>query len=121
MADEPDEPSPEELRELLRRLMAGEGGIDAGEIARAMGLPGGAVGLENLMAQLRGAVQNADGTVNWSIATEQAVAGAGAGTLTPTDAERAAIDRAFTVAGLWLDESSAFGPLPEAPRSLTRT
>lgn len=121
MADEGNEPSPEDLRELLRRLMAGETGVDAGEIAAAMGLPGGAAGLESLMAQLRGAVQNADGTINWSMATDQAVAAAGAASLTPTDAERAAADRSFTVAGLWLDEACAFGPLAETPRSLTRT
>src|ERR687890_2039238 len=121
MADEGDEPSAEDLRELLRKLMAGESGVDAGEIASAMGLPGGAAGLESLMAQLRGAVQNADGTINWSLATDQAVAAAGAASLTPTDSERAAVDRSFTVAGLWLDEACAFGPLAESPRSLTRT
>src|SRR3954447_4004851 len=121
MADSPDDPSPDDLRELLRRLMGGDSDVDAGEIASAMGLPGGAAGLESLMAQLRGAVQHADGTINWSMATDQAGATAGAGALTPTDAERSAVDQAFAVAGLWLDESSAFGPLPEAPRSLTRT
>src|ERR671933_105458 len=121
MADSPDDPSPDDLRELLRRLMSGDATVDAGEIAAAMGLPGGAAGLESLMAQLRGAVQNADGSINWSLATDQAIAAAGAGSLTPTDAERAAVDRSFTVAGLWLDEACAFGQLAEAPRTLTRT
>src|SRR5919202_3913457 len=118
MADTPDDPSPDDLRELLRRLMAGDSDVDAGEIAAAMGVPGGAAGLESLMAQLRGAVQHADGTINWSMATDQAVAAAGAGALTPTDAERAAVEQAFTVAGLWLDETSAFGPLTDAPGAL---
>jgi putative hydrolase len=49
------------------------------------------------------------------------VAAAGTGSTTPTAEQTADVDRAFTVAGLWLDESSGFGALPETPRALTRT
>ncbi|WP_297344553.1 zinc-dependent metalloprotease [Amnibacterium sp.] len=121
MADEPDEGREPDLQEILRRMLAEGGQPDAAELAKAMGLPGGAAGLEQLMARLRDAVQHADGTIDWSISTEQAVAAAGAGSTTPTDAQAAGVDRAFTVAGLWLDESSSFGALPEQPKALTRT
>lgn len=121
MADEPDDRVPEELRELLRRMMAGETGVDTGEIAKAMGLPGGAAGLENLLSQLRGAAQRADGTVDWSVATDNAIAAAGAASTTPSDEDRARTERAFTLAGLWVDEWSAFGALTETPQAITRT
>jgi putative hydrolase len=122
MPDEPEENGSEpDLQELLRRMLSEGGGPDAAELAKAMGLPGGAAGLASLMAQLRQAMQNADGTIDWSIATEQAVAQAGAATLSATDRQTANVDQAFTVADLWLDETSSFGALPERPRALTRT
>src|SRR4051812_36170508 len=122
MSDEPEEEGAEpDLQELLRRMMAEGGGPDPAELAKAMGLPGGAAGLENLMAQLQQVMRNADGTIDWSIATQQAVAQAGAATLSATDRQTSDVDQAFTVASLWLDESSSFGALPERPRSLTRT
>ena len=121
MAETPDEGPDPDLQEILRRMLEQGGRPDAAELAKAMGLPGGAAGLEQLMGRLRDAVQNADGTVDWSIATDQAVSAAGAGSTTPTDAQAAGVDRAFTVAGLWLDESSGFGALPDQPKALTRT
>src|SRR4051794_13210533 len=121
MADEPDEEPEQDLAEILRRMLEEGGRPDAAELAKAMGLPGGAAGLEQLMGRLRDAMQNADGTIDWSIATDQAVSAAGAGSTTPTEAQTQGVDSAFTVAGLWLDESSGFGALPERPRALTRT
>ncbi|MDH2445308.1 zinc-dependent metalloprotease [Amnibacterium sp. CER49] len=121
MAEQSDEGSEPDLQELLRRMLSGGERPDAAELAKAMGVPGGAAGLESLMSQLRQAMQHADGGIDWNIATEQAVAAAGAATLSATDRQTAAVDQAFTVANLWLDESSRFGALPDAPRALTRT
>jgi putative hydrolase len=121
MPEEPEEGPEPDLQELLRRMLSEGGRPDAAELAKAMGLPGGAAGLESLLAQLRQAMQNADGTIDWSIATDQAIASAGAASLSATDRQTADVDQAFTVAGLWLDESSSFGTLSEAPRALTRT
>src|SRR3954463_15507367 len=112
MADEPEEEPEQDLAEILRRMLEEGGRPDAAELAKAMGLPGGAAGLEQLMGRLRDAGQNADGTGDWSIATDPAASAGGAGSTTPTDAQAAGVDRAFTVAGLWLDESSGFSALP---------
>ena len=121
MADEPDEASEPDLQEMLRRMMAGGGAPDTAALAKAMGLPGGAAGLEQLMSQLRQAMQNPDGRIDWSIATDQAVAAAGAGTLSATDTQVTAVTQAFSVAALWLDEATEFETLPETPGPLTRT
>src|SRR5579875_1213443 len=121
MADEPDDAQEPDLQEMLRRMMAGGGAPDTAALARAMGLPGGAAGLEQLMAQLRQAMANPDGRIDWSIATEQAVAAAGAATLSATDRQVTQVDQAFSVAGLWLDESTAFETLPDRPAAMTRT
>ena len=121
MADEPDDASEPDLQEMLRRMMAGGGAPDTAALAKAMGLPGGAAGLEQLMAQLRQAMQNPDGKIDWSIATDQAIAAAGAGSLTATDKQTTEVTQAFSVAGLWLDESTVFDTLPESPATLTRT
>ena len=121
MADEPDDASEPDLQEMLRRMMAGGGAPDTAALAKAMGLPGGAAGLEQLMAQLRQAMSAPDGEVDWSIATDQAVAAAGAGSLSATDAQVTQVGGAFSVAGLWLDESTSFPTLPDAPAAMTRT
>src|SRR5689334_3133631 len=121
MADEPDDAPEPDLQEMLRRMMAGGGAPDTAALAKAMGLPGGAAGLEQLMAQLRQAMQNPDGRIDWSIATDQAIAAAGAGSLSATDQQTTEVQQAFSVAGLWLDESTAFDTLPEAPATMTRT
>jgi putative hydrolase len=121
MADEPDDGREPDLQEMLRRMMAEGGQPDTAALAKAMGLPGGAAGLEQLMAQLRQAMQNPDGRIDWSIATEQAVTAAGAATLSATDAQVTAVTQAFSVAGLWLDEHTVFETLAEAPSAMTRT
>ncbi|GAA4737004.1 zinc-dependent metalloprotease [Amnibacterium soli] len=121
MADEPDDAAEPDLQEMLRRMMAGGGAPDTAALAKAMGLPGGAAGLEQLMAQLRQAMQNPDGRIDWSIATDQAIAAAGAGSLSATDQQLTEVQQAFSVAGLWLDESTVFDTLAEAPGALTRT
>lgn len=121
MADEPDDVPEPDLQELLRRMMAGGGTPDTAALAKAMGMPGGAAGLEQLMSQLRQAMQNPDGRIDWSIATDQAVAAAEAGSRSATDAQTAAVAQAFSVAGLWLDEWTVFATLADAPAALTRT
>lgn len=121
MADEPDDAAEPDLQELLRRMMAGGGAPDTAALAEAMGLPGGAAGLEQLMSQLRQAMQHPDGRIDWSIATDQAIAAGGAGSLSATDAQTASVTLAFSVAGLWLDEWTVFETLPDAPSAMTRT
>ena len=121
MADEPDDASEPDLQEMLRRMMSGGTPPDTAALAKAMGLPGGAPALEALMAQLRQSMQQPDGRIDWDIATDQAVAAAGAGSLSATDAQVSEVAQAFSVAGLWLDEATVFETLPESPSAFTRT
>ena len=121
MTDGGGDDSEPDLQEMLRRMMAGGGTPDTAALAKAMGLPGGAAGLEQLMSQLRQAMQQPDGRIDWDIATDQAIAAAGAATLSATDAQVTGVSQAFSVAGLWLDESTAFETLPESPSAMTRT
>src|SRR5690606_25458482 len=65
---------------------------------------------------LRGAMNNPTDGIDWSVARRTALdAAAGEGT-----ANAAPADRAFPVASLWLDEVTELGPVPDAPRTMTR-
>lgn len=111
----------EDFRELLRRFLAGEGELDPAQLASAAGLPADPEQLARLMAQLQQALQNAGDSIDWSASTQQA-AGIAARTSVPsTPAERAGLEQALQLAGLWLDEATTVGQLTAQPRLLSRS
>lgn len=110
----------DELREMIRKLLSGEGGIDASALAGAAGLPSDPAAMAGLMAQLQNAVASSSGGINWKLAVDQATALARSTSLTPTDEQRHQFDGALGVAGLWLDEVTDISELPTTPRLLSR-
>ncbi|MET0932964.1 MAG: zinc-dependent metalloprotease [Mycetocola sp.] len=106
---------------MLRQFLAGNAGIDPSQLAGAAGLPGDPASVNAMISQLRNALQGAgDGTVNWQAATDQAVTIATNDAVPATSEQRAALDSAFSVAALWLDDVTGISELTSVPRLVTR-
>jgi putative hydrolase len=119
--DESDKNPEDEFRDMLRQFLAGNAGIDPGQLAGAAGLPGDPASINAMISQLRNALQGGgDGKINWQAATDQAVTIATNDAVPATVERRAALDQAFLVAALWLDDVTAISELTSVPRLLTR-
>jgi putative hydrolase len=119
--DESDKNPEDEFRDMLRQFLAGNAGIDPSQLAGAAGLPGDAASVNAMISQLRNALQGAgDGKINWQAATDQAAAIATNEAVPATLEQRAALDQAFSVAALWLDDVTGISELTSVPRLYTR-
>ena len=108
----------EELQRILKDMLSGGSpGIDPSTFASAAGLPIDAAALQSLFSTLQGAMQSPTEGIDWSVARRTAIQVAGDA---DNAADPAAAERAFPVAGLWLDEVTEVGSGPDAPRVLTR-
>ncbi len=116
--DEQPGPNFEELQRMLQNMLGGQQGgeFDPNVLAKAAGVSGDPAMLNALFSTLRGAMNNPSDGIDWSIARRTALdAAVGEGTVNAAPAERA-----FPVASLWLDEATELGPVPDAPRALSR-
>jgi putative hydrolase len=114
--------NPEDLEKFLKDFMAGKGG-DAAELAAAAGLPNDPQLIAKMVEQLQAALgsqENADGSVNWKLATDQAKNIAREGALQVTDASRKSIRDALSIGTLWLDQATSMPGLTNEPKLLTR-
>jgi putative hydrolase len=119
--DESDKNPEDEFRDMLRQFLAGNAGIDPSQLAGAAGLPGDPASVNAMISQLRNALQGAgDGKINWQAATDQAVTLATNDAVPASTQQRAALDQAFSVAALWLDDVTGISELTNVPRLLTR-
>ena len=119
----PDEgPNPEdEFRDMLRDILSGKSSIDPSQLAGAAGLPADPASINALMQQLQGALRgNGDGGISWDAALTQGQTKAAEAQVAVTPAEHAALDQAFHIAALWLDEVTDIAELTVVPRLLTR-
>ncbi|MCU1524024.1 MAG: hypothetical protein JWO18_918, partial [Microbacteriaceae bacterium] len=87
----------------------------------AAGLPNDPEMIKNLIGQLQSALQSSGDGVNWGLALEQARALASKDVVATTPAERSALEQAFHVAALWLDEATYISELTSTPRLMSRT
>jgi len=95
-----DRENPEdEFRDLLREFLSGNSDLDPGRLASAAGLPNDPALVAQLTSKLPDALQNSEDGTNWDIALEQA----------------------FHVAALWLDEATYVAELTANPRLISRT
>ena len=119
---DPDEQdgSEEQLRDMLRQFFEGDGSVDPAQLAGAAGLPGDAASIQALMSQLQSALRSSGDGINWDVALEQGMAIAAKDAVETTPAERAALDQAFHVAALWLDEVTSISELTTTPKLLGR-
>ncbi|GAA3749226.1 zinc-dependent metalloprotease [Leifsonia bigeumensis] len=119
---EGDQGNPEEeFRDLLREFLSGNSDLDPGRLASAAGLPNDPALVAQLMSKLQDALQNSGDGINWDLALEQAKAVAGRERQPSLPAERSALEQAFHVAALWLDEATYVAELTATPRLISRT
>ncbi len=116
-ADHPED----EFRDLLREFLSGNSELDPGRLASAAGLPNDPALVAQLMSRLQEALQNSGEGINWGLALEQAKAVAGRDRQPSLPAERSALEQAFHVAALWLDEATFVAGLTATPRLISRT
>jgi putative hydrolase len=117
MDDEPDD----ELRDMLREFLSGNGDIDPAKLASAAGLPNDPEMVAQLVSQLQNALKSSGDGVNWGLTLEQATGLAQRSTVVSLPAERSQLEQAFHVASLWLAEATQISELTTAPRLISRT
>jgi len=114
----------DDFEEFLRKLMAGEAGLDPAELARAAGLPNDPKVLAELTAQLKSAMnaagQNTDQGVNWQLAATQAKTQVRKESKPVSDSSRAEVKNATAIATLWLGQATDIADLTTEPKILTR-
>ncbi|MBX3078347.1 MAG: zinc-dependent metalloprotease [Cryobacterium sp.] len=106
---------------MLREFLAGNSDIDPGKLASAAGLPNDPALVAQLMSKLQDALQSSNDGINWDLALEQAKAVAGRERTPSLPAERSALEQAFHVAALWLDDATFVTELTGTPRLISRT
>ncbi len=114
--------NPEDFEKFLKDFMSGNGG-DAADLAAAAGLPNDPKLIAKMVEQLQAALgssENADGSVNWKLATDQARALARQGAYAVSEDARKSIRDALSVGSLWLDQATAMPGLNNEPKLLTR-
>ena len=114
--------NPEDFEKFLKDFMAGKGG-DAAELASAAGLPNDPKLIAKMVEQLQAALgnaDNADGSVNWKLATDQARAIARQDAHSVTEEARKAIRDAVSIGSLWLDQATSMPGLTNEPKLVTR-
>ena len=114
--------NPEDFEKFLKDFMAGKGG-DAAELAAAAGLPNDPKLIAKMVEQLQAALgsqENANGAVNWKLATDQARAIARDGALGVSEEARKEIRDAISIGTLWLDQATSMSGVNTEPKLLTR-
>jgi len=111
----------DELRDMISEFLAGNAGIDPSKLASAAGLPNDPAQLAQLMGQLQDALKGSDDGINWGLSLNQAKAVADRERTPSLPAERAALEQAFSVAALWLDDATFVAELTSTPRLISRT
>jgi putative hydrolase len=120
MTDEPREEPDDEFRDMLRDFLAGNTNIDPAKLAGAAGLPNDPEMVAQLIAQLQNALQSSGEGINWGLALEQAKGLAARSTVVSLPAERSALEQAFHVASLWLDDVTFVSELTVEPKLMSR-
>ena len=117
-----DLPGDDDLAEMLRRMLGGQGGIDPDQLRQLSGMGIDPAMMQNIMRQLQAAMAGGDGDdgVDWSAAKTQALHIANRDGLGITTGARTEFDQAFALASLWLSEATTIGELAQTPRPITR-
>ncbi len=115
---------PEALAAFLRELLSQQNGLDPEQLAGIAGLANDPKALAELMSQLQQSLsqssEDVTGGVNWKLATEQSRKFAAEGAFAVSDAERAELANAASIAELWLDEETTLPQLTSTPKLITR-
>lgn len=118
---EDSQPGPEdEFRDMLRQFLSGNSEIDPSKLVGAAGLPNDPAFMARLMGQLQAAVNRSGEGIDWSLATEQATGIGVESAVESSPAQVTALEQAFHVAALWLDDVTYVAELTVEPRLMTR-
>jgi putative hydrolase len=126
MSDEniPEGFDPEDFAKFLQELLGGNGNINAEDLARVAGLPNDPAVIQALLAQLQQAIVEGESQtvsgVNWTVASQQALSAARAGSSLVSDSAKIAIGEASRIASLWLDQATALNELASEPKLMAR-
>ncbi|NIJ06030.1 zinc-dependent metalloprotease [Frigoribacterium faeni] len=121
MTDDPQREPEDEFRDMLRQFLSGDSEIDPSQLAGAAGLPNDPAFVARLMSQLQSAVARSGDGIDWSVATDQAAAVGTQSAVETSPADERALEQAFHVAALWLDDVTFVSELTVAPRLVTRS
>jgi putative hydrolase len=121
MAEDSNEEPEDELRDMLRDFLNGNGAIDPSKLANAAGLPDDPQLVAQLISQLQEALQSGGDGVNWGLALDQAKNIASHSTVVSLPAERSQLEQALHVASLWLAEATTISELSSEPRLMSRS
>ena len=120
----PDGFNPDDFAKFLQELLSGNGNINAEELARIAGLPNDPLVIQALISQLQQAITQGDSQtvagVNWTVASQQAVAAAHEGSTAVSDSSKKNIEDANRIASLWLDQATNLSGLATEPKLVTR-
>jgi putative hydrolase len=120
MADDPNKDQDDEFRDMLREFLSGNSSIDPSQLAGAAGLPNDPASIAQLLGQLQNAIRSNGDGINWDLALEQARTLAGADARPTTPDERSALEQAFHIAALWLDNVTSVAELTTQPQLIGR-
>ncbi|MEL0627216.1 zinc-dependent metalloprotease [Salinibacterium amurskyense] len=121
MADNAENNSEDEFRDMMRDFLSGDGEIDPAKLAGAAGLPNDPAMIQQLLSQLQNALGKSGDGINWDIALEQAKNLASQSTVVSLPAERSKLEQAMHVAALWLNEVTDISELTVEPKLLSRS
>jgi len=120
MADDPLGGADDDFRDMMRRFLAGEGGMDPAKLAGAAGLPADPLLLARLMGQLQKAMNASGDGIDWQLAKDESGRIAAQGSVRSTAQELEQLRLALNVAALWLDQATSITQLTSEPTLLTR-
>jgi putative hydrolase len=110
----------DEFRDMLREFLSGNSSIDPSQLAGAAGLPNDPAAIQQLLGQLQNAIRNSGDGINWDLALEQGKQLASKDAAAISTEQRAALEQAFHVAALWLDEVTSISELTVVPTLISR-
>jgi putative hydrolase len=111
----------DEFRDMLREFLSGNSSIDPNQLAGAAGLPNDPAAIQQLLGQLQNAISNSADGINWDLALEQGKQLASKDAAPISTEQRAALEQAFHVAALWLDEVTSISELTAVPTLISRS
>ncbi|MGO3844604.1 zinc-dependent metalloprotease [Agrococcus casei] len=104
----------EELREMIQRMLSGDGEMDFGALANAAGVSGAdSQSIAGLMQHLQSALSNPSDEIDWSAGMKQAERVISQNPGAVSSDERDATKQAANLAALWLDEQTEVGSIGE--------
>jgi putative hydrolase len=115
---------PDDFAKFLQELLSGNGNLNAEELARVAGLPNDPAVIQALLAQLQQAITQGESQtvagVNWTVASQQAIAAARDGSKSVSESSKAALVEATKIANLWLDQATSLSALASEPKVISR-